>query len=249
MTHSRRQIAFTLIELLLVVAVIVLLIGLLLPALSRSRDSANVVVCASNQNQIGQAQGAYLVDNGKRFPHLVNWAGLIGKKGTSGNYSASTLDVTARPLNKYVGNTQDGSSVDITQCPADLGDSFPSYNGGITNCYKFYGTSYLPQWNSNAFRAKMVYGPAANLSVRSMGMGQITSPKNKLLLADWSWHGNRPIADRMTRWHNKGNVRQFNTLFADMHVSYFVYPNEEVDVGYAGGSYGILPPDPGFLWW
>ncbi len=247
MPDSRRQFAFTLVELLLVVAVIVILIGMLLPALSRSRDAANIVTCATNQNQIGQAQAAYLVDNGKRFPQLANWAGLIGKKGTSGNYSASSLDVTNRPLNKYVGNTQDGSSVDITQCPSDLGDAFPSYNGSITNCYKFYGTSYLPQWNSTAFRAAMVYGPIGG--ARSMGMARITSPKNKLLLADWSWHGNRPISDRMTRWHNKGNVRQFNTLFADMHVSYFVYPNEEVDVEYTGGSYGILPPNPSFLWW
>jgi prepilin-type N-terminal cleavage/methylation domain-containing protein/prepilin-type processing-associated H-X9-DG protein len=54
--------AFTLVELLVVVAVIVVLAGLLLPAVSRSVVSARSARCQSNLRQIGYALALYLAD-------------------------------------------------------------------------------------------------------------------------------------------------------------------------------------------
>lgn len=60
--------AFTLIELLVVVSVIALLIGILLPVLSRARDSAKRSLCAGNLQQIGRALHNYATDNHNALP-------------------------------------------------------------------------------------------------------------------------------------------------------------------------------------
>ena len=60
---TRAAKAFTLVELLVVIGIIALLISILLPSLSRARESAKEVKCLSNMRQLGTATGFFVADH------------------------------------------------------------------------------------------------------------------------------------------------------------------------------------------
>src|SRR5688500_17086486 len=64
---------FTLVELLVVVAVIGLLISILLPALKKAREQAQRAVCLSNHRQLINALYVYAHDNKGSLPPAPSW--------------------------------------------------------------------------------------------------------------------------------------------------------------------------------
>jgi prepilin-type N-terminal cleavage/methylation domain-containing protein len=59
---------FTLVELMVVVAIVALLLGVLVPALSRARESAELVTCGASLRSVGQAVYSYANDHRNTIP-------------------------------------------------------------------------------------------------------------------------------------------------------------------------------------
>jgi prepilin-type N-terminal cleavage/methylation domain-containing protein/prepilin-type processing-associated H-X9-DG protein len=69
-----RQGGFTLVELLVVIGIIALLLAVLLPALNKARQQANLLYCQANLRSIGQMVQIYVVENQGYGPAV--WDGI-----------------------------------------------------------------------------------------------------------------------------------------------------------------------------
>ena len=72
MKTKKRVSPFTLLELLIVVAIIGILLTLLLPSLTRAREKAIRAVCLSNQQQVYRGFVRYIKDNNGKLPPGAN---------------------------------------------------------------------------------------------------------------------------------------------------------------------------------
>jgi prepilin-type N-terminal cleavage/methylation domain-containing protein/prepilin-type processing-associated H-X9-DG protein len=65
--------AFTLVELLVAISIISVLAALLLPALSRGKESGRTTFCQGNLHQIGLALQLYVGDNNNIMPYMEDY--------------------------------------------------------------------------------------------------------------------------------------------------------------------------------
>jgi prepilin-type N-terminal cleavage/methylation domain-containing protein len=87
--RCRRRMAFTLVELLVVITIIGMLMALLLPAVQAAREAGRRGVCMNNVKQIVTAQLNFESAQ-KRFPGYVNYLGVRNSAG-------QPIDVTVDP--------------------------------------------------------------------------------------------------------------------------------------------------------
>ena len=144
-SKGKNRLGFTLIELLVVIAIIAILAALLLPALSKAKQKAQVTQCLSQLRQSYVAMQTYLPDfndilfwGDPRSATIATdgmdwfvWAGRTNNNIYTGQ--ANLFNRIDRPLNHY------GLNYQVVTCPLDQGrtESQPNKN------FEWVGNSYL----------------------------------------------------------------------------------------------------------
>jgi general secretion pathway protein G len=244
--------AFTLVELLTVIAIIALLAAIIFPAFSTARGRARQATCQSNLRQIGLGFQMYAQDYDGYLPYARDasdafvpeiWA--FAPQACQDRLKTMPM---LHPVPDALANTQVVPSLfktgaldpylksrEIWRCSGDTGfdllDNNDSCNGPCPmdarpTMYEKYGASYL--WRTAIALAQK---PIDALEGRTYD-GRIVGPAGINLLFDGngSWHGT-PLA-----WGKSG--LRYVTLFVDGHVK--LLTNEQYQE-----AWSISLTDPG----
>jgi prepilin-type N-terminal cleavage/methylation domain-containing protein/prepilin-type processing-associated H-X9-DG protein len=151
---KRTRVAFTLVEILVVIAIIALLVGLSGPAFSKAMAKANSMKCASNLRSIGIAASQAATDNGNAYPEIDQAAAPI--------YSPPGPSLITA-LGPY------GIVTNSIQCPMDM-QSSPS-------AFSKYGSSYEwdPVFDDEELNATVIYvSPTYTIPINSSRVRLVT---------------------------------------------------------------------------
>lgn len=203
----RQRKSFTLIELLVVVAIIAVLVAILLPALVRARNLANVTVCQSNLRQIGLYLGMYTDTYQDYYPPIFHYKPW----GTAWDYPLFCLFL------KYPTTPSPG----IVRCPAD---SIPRVHPDSKQSYSFQWRmlkvldtpDYVGDNWEKSIRTADITDGLSNTIILVENPAHYHEFTNNSDAFRWiNWYP--PTDTRLPNVHNPGH----NVLYGDGHTRYF----------------------------
>lgn len=220
--HRSRR-GFSVVELIISLAIVAILVGLLLPLLGHTRSIAHEAVCANNLRQIGLGWHAYFQEH-EQFPrHTDEPDWQYGGVKFLGGGELVVLDAD-RPINPYMAGEAQAESGRVARafaCPADMGIYLKgprnapkqSVLNGRT-CFEAFGTSY----RANPFLLDSTRAGIDDLA-RPLKVAEVTAqPSRLLLVADPIWYiasgAGGPKQDVLdASWHSEpsgGNMAAFD---------------------------------------
>ena len=143
----QRSSAFTLVELLVVIGIITILIGILLPVMSRARDAANRTKCLANLRTLGQAMVMYANASKGWLPNM-NPANTV-------NDAAATSEVLVALNRDHI------RAAATFHCPSDQDPppekietaDYDAPNSARTS-YEFYSVWWMPEFGPKITKVK-----------------------------------------------------------------------------------------------
>jgi prepilin-type N-terminal cleavage/methylation domain-containing protein len=234
---SGRQDGFTLVELLVVIAIIGILAALLLPALQRSKLSAQRAICANNLKQVGVAVKLYADEHDGSLPGAT--------KPPAGYWKTNGIDIWTiyKSLVKNYAGLSGPSTPDdhVFACPADR-----FYNTGIpgsfTNAPMHEQTrSDFSSYDFNTGNLRTNFGSGHIFSgIAGLKESSIVEPARTILVGEMpAWI---PFS-----WHKPQSALQFNGAmaqldFVDGHVDYIRIYFDTSKTNNESASLGYDPP-------
>ena len=92
---------FTLIEILVVIAIVAILAAILFPVFAQARESARKTSCLSNVRQIGTAYSMYIQDYDEHFPpHVTERTAPAGTPDTAADRAPFSYKIKLAPYTK-----------------------------------------------------------------------------------------------------------------------------------------------------
>jgi type II secretory pathway pseudopilin PulG len=139
-----RTVAFTLVELLVVIGAVAVLAAIILPAVTQAKRRAATTECASNLHQLQLAFYQYAQDNDQKVPPYFSNILLYKYPESSGNL--------VRSVTPYA------RSAKIWFCPADpFAGTLVLDAGGVTHLYTRYGTNPAMSAWTTSLRGKGIH--------------------------------------------------------------------------------------------
>jgi prepilin-type N-terminal cleavage/methylation domain-containing protein len=150
--------AFTLIEVLVVVAIIALLVAILLPSLARARENARLSVCLSNIRNLATGCMTYATESQGRFPGAGRYTDWLGKNNAnqSTTFGRTPVDGT---IYRNVGRQNH-----LYLCPSDpLRLRRVYYSGNYTSTFHSYQL-FGPLGGAKLEAVNGAHAPAGNFT-------------------------------------------------------------------------------------
>jgi prepilin-type N-terminal cleavage/methylation domain-containing protein len=157
--------AFTLVELLTVIAIIAILAEILFPVFAQAREKARQSACLSNQKQLALAFSLYTQDYDETLPPYSYGAGTAGFFGYFGGDGPRWADL----IYPYVKNQQ------VFDCP-DAGVHLSTYAGGAYFDTQTYSYGYSTP--------SLTTIPDDGYGVAGRTLAAMTVPATTIMLAD-----------------------------------------------------------------